>query len=105
MILSFGKIQLIISWNLLTFVGETSAFLLFLILVCCWSGVYADTEPESPVQSEQPIMVSIHSQTLTIEAHVDIPSDFATSEVDPGIWTEDPVSIPKMQPERVSHQS
>ncbi len=50
-------------------------------------------------------MVSIHSQTLTIDAHVDTPSDFATSEVDPGIWTEDPVSIPKMQPERVSHQS
>jgi membrane dipeptidase len=40
---------------------------------------------------------SIHDQLLTIDIHVDIPSDFATDEVDPGVWTADPLSIPKMQ--------
>jgi membrane dipeptidase len=40
---------------------------------------------------------SIHDRLLTIDTHVDIPSDFATDEVDPGVWTADPLSIPKMQ--------
>ena len=39
----------------------------------------------------------IHDRLLTIDTHVDVPSDFATDRVDPGVWTADPVSIPKMQ--------
>ncbi|MEJ8566127.1 dipeptidase [Elongatibacter sediminis] len=40
---------------------------------------------------------TLHERLLTIDTHVDIPSDFATGNVDPGVWTDDPVSIPKMK--------
>lgn len=80
-----------------TVAGKASGFLLLLFLVCCSISIHADIDTGTYEQSEQAITASIHRQMLTIDAHVDIPSDFATSQVDPGVWTEDPVSIPKMQ--------
>jgi membrane dipeptidase len=39
----------------------------------------------------------IHERVLTIDTHDDIPSDFATPEVDPGIRGERQVDLPKMR--------
>jgi len=39
----------------------------------------------------------IHARVLTIDTHDDIPFDFATAEVDPGLRDDRQVNIPKMQ--------
>lgn len=39
---------------------------------------------------------AIHDSVLTIDAHVDIPFDFATTDVDPGVRAERQVDLPKM---------
>ncbi len=39
----------------------------------------------------------IHERVLTIDTHDDIPSNFATEEVDPGVRADRKVDIPKMQ--------
>jgi membrane dipeptidase len=39
----------------------------------------------------------IHESTLTIDTHDDIPPNFATAEVDPGVRGDRQVDIPKMQ--------
>ena len=39
----------------------------------------------------------IHERVLTIDTHDDIPSNFATEEVDPGVRGDRKVDIPKMQ--------
>ena len=39
---------------------------------------------------------AIHEQTITIDAHVDIPFDFATDSVDPGKRGDRQVDLPKM---------
>ncbi len=39
----------------------------------------------------------IHERVLTIDTHDDIPSNFATEEVDPGVRGDRQVDIPKMQ--------
>ena len=38
----------------------------------------------------------IHDRVLTIDTHVDIPFDFATAEVDPGVRGDRQVDLPKM---------
>lgn len=39
---------------------------------------------------------AIHERVLSIDTHDDIPFNFATPEVDPGVWGERQVTIPKM---------
>jgi membrane dipeptidase len=39
----------------------------------------------------------IHENVITIDTHDDIPFDFATEEVDPGVWGDRKVDIPKME--------
>ncbi len=39
---------------------------------------------------------NLHDRAITIDTHDDIPSNFATDEVDPGEWGERKVTIPKM---------
>ena len=39
----------------------------------------------------------IHDRVLTLDTHVDIPSNYATEEVDPGIRGEFKVDLPKME--------
>jgi membrane dipeptidase len=82
-----------------THVKRTISLFCALIFLACIPGC---GEPDSAgdtigQQHQQPAAGSIHDRLLTIDTHVDIPSNFATEEVDPGAWTADPVSIPKMQ--------
>lgn len=77
--------------------GSAAGLIAATILACC---VGCTRLPDTDAAFEQPSHIaadSVHNRLLTIDAHVDIPSDFATEKVDPGIWTTDPVSIPKMQ--------
>ena len=55
--------------------------------------------PEEPTDSEQNVIAlarEIHAATLTIDSHNDIPFNFATEEVDPGVRGDRQVDIPKM---------
>ncbi len=53
------------------------------------SGYASDTEL-------QEIALGIHERVLSVDTHDDIPFNFATPEVDPGVWGERQVTIPKM---------
>ncbi len=53
------------------------------------SGYASDAELEE-------IAKAIHERVLSVDTHDDIPFNFATPEVDPGIWGERQVTIPKM---------
>ncbi len=55
--------------------------------------------PENPTVSTQDIVAlarEIHEGTLTIDSHDDIPFNFATEAVDPGVRGDRQVDIPKM---------
>ena len=39
----------------------------------------------------------IHERVLTLDTHIDIPSNFATPEVDPGVRGDFQVDLPKME--------
>ena len=41
--------------------------------------------------------MEIHTRVLTIDTHDDIPFDFATPEVDPGVRGDRQVDLPKMR--------
>ena len=41
--------------------------------------------------------VAIHQHVLTIDSHDDIPSNFATPDVDPGVRGHRQVDLPKME--------
>ena len=43
----------------------------------------------------------LHDRIITIDTHVDIPANFATSEVDPGVRGERQVDLPKMREGRL----
>ena len=64
----------------------------FLFLGCddpVESGYSSDAELEEMAKA-------IHERVLSVDTHDDIPFNFATPEVDPGIWGERQVTIPKM---------
>ena len=51
-------------------------------------------------QSEESLVArarAIHDRIITIDTHDDIPSNFATAEVDPGVRGERQVDLPKMR--------
>jgi membrane dipeptidase len=82
--------------------GATTFFFTLLFLACILACIPACIETDSAVdtiekQHELSASGTFHDHLLTIDTHVDIPSNFASEEVDPGVWTVDPVSIPKMQ--------
>ena len=55
--------------------------------------------PEETTDSERDVVAlarEIHAATLTIDSHDDIPFNFATEEVDPGVRGDRQVDIPKM---------
>ena len=52
----------------------------------------ADTDDELLAEA-----LAIHQRVLTIDTHDDIPLDFATPEVDPGIRGDRQVDLPKME--------
>lgn len=68
---------------------------LFMLLAAC----AADTSTDVTVQEADITEVArgIHERTLTIDTHDDIPFDFATPEVDPGVRGDRQVDLPKMR--------
>ena len=55
-----------------------------------------ETETAVPADPES-VARAIHERVLTIDTHDDIPFDFATQEVDPGVRGERQVDLPKMR--------
>ena len=57
--------------------------------------------PSAPVQETEEALVAraraIHERVLTIDTHDDIPLDFATADVDPGVRGTRQVDLPKME--------
>ena len=57
--------------------------------------------PSAPVQETEEALVAraraIHERVLTIDTHDDIPLDFATEDVDPGVRGARQVDLPKME--------
>ena len=60
------------------------------LVVAC--GLSAQSEQEAVREKAR----AIHDRIVTIDAHVDIPFDFATPTVDPGIRGSHQVDLPKM---------
>jgi membrane dipeptidase len=72
-------------------------FLLFmsLAIVACSAPV---EEPAQPTEEEIVAAARhIHDHVITIDTHVDIPLNYATEEVDPGIRGDKKVDLPKMK--------
>ncbi len=72
---------------------SVSALLVALVSVGCAQPV------EDAVETEQELIArarGIHERVLTIDTHDDIPFNFATEEVDPGVRGNRRVDIPKM---------
>jgi membrane dipeptidase len=70
----------------------------FLLTLLVWETASAQTpasgtaEPELVARARE-----IHRRVLTIDTHDDIPLDFATAQVDPGVRGKRQVDIPKMK--------
>jgi membrane dipeptidase len=64
---------------------------LFLIIMCAACSQKM-TEEQLIAKAKE-----IHARVLTIDTHDDIPFNFATAEVDPGVRDDRQVNIPKMQ--------
>ncbi len=64
-------------------------------------GAGTATLPAAPVQETEEALVAraraIHERVLTIDTHDDIPLDFATADVDPGVRGARQVDLPKME--------
>jgi membrane dipeptidase len=52
---------------------------------------------DTPAGRDVDAVRALHERILTIDTHVDIPSNFATPEVDPGVRGERQVDLPKMR--------
>ena len=62
---------------------------LALALILAWAGAaHGEVAPE---------VRALHERVFTFDAHVDIPSSFATEESDPGVDGFEPVDLPKME--------
>ena len=74
-----------------------SVLLLAFNALACSNG----TEPQAPAEPTEEQIVEqargIHERVLTIDTHDDIPFNFATEEVDPGVRGDRQVDLPKMR--------
>ncbi len=71
------------------------SFLVLLLLL-----IAACTGDQPQERSEEELMAKakeIHERVLTLDTHIDIPSNFATPEVDPGKRGDFQVDLPKME--------
>lgn len=78
-----------------------------LVISTAFGCAESSSEEESPASSEgEPVLTQaeieetareIHGRVITIDTHVDIPFDFATPAVDPGVRGTFQVDIPKMR--------
>ena len=75
---------------------KTAPFLpVFLLLVGC-GGSVSDEEGKMTAEELLAHAQEIHQRVLAVDTHIDIPFNFATREVDPGVRGEQQVDIPKM---------
>ena len=73
-------------------------FLLWLCLLLACGSMETTEAPET--ESEDSIVETargIHERVITLDTHVDIPSNYATEEVDPGVRGDFQVDLPKME--------
>jgi membrane dipeptidase len=66
-----------------------------IVLLACLVGVVGVSM--SAEQGDTAKALAIHKRVLTVDTHDDIPFNFATAEVDPGVRGERQVDLPKMQ--------
>lgn len=79
--------------------------LTFLLLAACGGTSEAQeaeqsNESATAQMSEEELVTyaeSLHERILTLDTHDDIPFNFATPEVDPGVWGDRQMDIPKMK--------
>ena len=73
--------------------------LVTLTFAACSAPVEDAVEETAPPTEEQIVASAkqIHDNILTIDTHVDIPLNFATEEVDPGVRGDQKVDLPKMK--------
>ena len=72
------------------FFSKAAASLVPLTLLLACAGEMSDEEIRA-------LAAEIHTRVLTIDTHNDIPFNFATDEVDPGVRGDRQVDIPKME--------
>ena len=77
-------------------------FALFVLtfFVACGPTDSTGAPAADPAESESELVErarGIHDRVLTLDTHVDIPSNYATEEVDPGIRGDFKVDLPKME--------
>lgn len=80
------------AWNRLVGLG--------VLAVCAGCGSPAPDESAQAGETEEQLVArarAIHGRVLTIDTHDDIPFDFATPEVDPGVRGDRQVDLPKMR--------
>ena len=74
--------------------------LLWLVLIAAGAACATDVVPASSTELTEEQLVArareIHDRALTIDTHVDIPFNFATEDVDPGVRGDHQVDLPKM---------
>ncbi len=71
---------------------------LFLVAVLSMSCAQASDEVAEPTEEGAEAMArELHDRLVTIDTHDDIPSNFATEEVDPGVRDGRQVTLPKMR--------
>jgi len=70
------------------------------VLVAGCGGAVPTPAPASEAEVDAALLErarDLHARVLTIDTHDDIPLDFATSEVDPGVRGDRQVDLPKME--------
>ncbi len=81
---------------------KTLLLIFVLTVVACGSGAQDTTTAGEAIEelTENEVVANakaIHARVITIDTHDDIPPNFATAEVDPGVRGERQVDLPKMK--------
>ena len=80
---------------------KTKSFAFFLLSLCLLLACGPMETTEAPeAESEDSIVETargIHERVITLDTHVDIPFNYVTEEVDPGVRGDSQVDLPKME--------
>ncbi len=74
--------------------GKPLLLLILLLFIAACTGDQAQELSEEDLMAKAK---EIHERVLTLDTHIDIPSNFATPEVDPGKRGDFQVDLPKME--------
>ena len=80
--------------------GWVAPVLAALLATSCGGSTPAPTPAPDPAEDEAAVVErarGIHDRVMTIDSHDDIPGDFATPDVDPGVRGDRQVDLPKME--------